>query len=189
MLLPVIDDDKHYWVGEDDLEKLLARGERWLPRHPEREEIVRRYLRRRGPLVREALARLVADEDPEPTTSEAARAREEDVLEEKLSLNDQRIGTVIVVLREAGARSASSSRRRRHARIASRCARCALPRTRSKPCPIARTATSSTAATSSENASCGPGFTARSRYARRTRSPRWRASPSIRACKRPVSPP
>ena len=30
VLIPVLDDDKHYWVGDDEVEKLLRRGEGWL---------------------------------------------------------------------------------------------------------------------------------------------------------------
>ena len=44
VLLPVLDDDKHYWVGDDEVDKLLRRGEGWLAAHPERELIARRYL-------------------------------------------------------------------------------------------------------------------------------------------------
>ena len=57
VLLPVLDDDKHYWTGQDEIEKLLQKGEGWLADHPEREQITRRYLRRRRHLVDEALAR------------------------------------------------------------------------------------------------------------------------------------
>jgi SAM-dependent methyltransferase len=59
VLLPVLDDDKHYWVGADEIDKLLARGGGWLPTHPERDLIVRRYLRHRRHLADDALARLV----------------------------------------------------------------------------------------------------------------------------------
>ena len=45
MLLPVLDDDKHYWVGTDEVDKLLHRGGEWLARHPDRELITDRYLR------------------------------------------------------------------------------------------------------------------------------------------------
>src|SRR5438132_480500 len=45
VLIPVLDADKHYWVGKDEIEKLLRRGEGWLQSHPEREAIVSRYLR------------------------------------------------------------------------------------------------------------------------------------------------
>ena len=37
MLLPVLDDDKHYWVDEAEIEKLLRRGEGWLATHPDRD--------------------------------------------------------------------------------------------------------------------------------------------------------
>ena len=45
VLLPVLDDDKHYWVGDSEVDKLLRRGGAWLAAHPEREFITRRYLR------------------------------------------------------------------------------------------------------------------------------------------------
>jgi hypothetical protein len=45
VLVPVFDNRKHYFVGEDEMEKLLAKGEGWLASHPEKEEITRRYLR------------------------------------------------------------------------------------------------------------------------------------------------
>ncbi len=104
VLLPVLDNDKHYWVGQDELDKLLAKGEGWLSSHPEREQIVQRYLKHQRRLVREALAQLVADEDPDPDVTEEERAHEEETLEQKVSLNEQRIGAVIAALKHAGAR-------------------------------------------------------------------------------------
>ena len=77
VLLPVLDDDKHYWVGQEELDKLLARGEGWLPSHPEREQIARRYLKHQRRLAREALARLVAEEDP-GAEAEAEHEQEEE---------------------------------------------------------------------------------------------------------------
>ena len=104
VLLPVLDDDKHYWVGQEELDKLLARGEGWLPTHPEREQITRRYLKHQRYLAKEALARLVAGEDP-GVEAEAEHEQEEEGLERPLSLNDQRLAAVRRALREAGARS------------------------------------------------------------------------------------
>ena len=54
VLLPVLDDDKHYWVGDDEVDKLLRRGGEWLATHPERELITRRYLRHDRRLTRAA---------------------------------------------------------------------------------------------------------------------------------------
>ena len=48
VLLPVLDDDKHYWVDEAEIEKLMRRGEGWLGAHPERDLIVRRYLKQQA---------------------------------------------------------------------------------------------------------------------------------------------
>ncbi|WP_042363751.1 3' terminal RNA ribose 2'-O-methyltransferase Hen1 [Streptacidiphilus neutrinimicus] len=71
VLLPVLDDAKHYWVAPDEVDKLLARGEGWLAEHPERQLIVRRYFSRRSSLARAAnerleLARLAEADDREP---------------------------------------------------------------------------------------------------------------------------
>ena len=64
VLIPVLDDEKHYYVGDDEVEKLMTRGEGWLQAHPEREAIVNRYLRRQRSLTREALEQLTRDEAP-----------------------------------------------------------------------------------------------------------------------------
>jgi len=66
VLLPVLDDAKHYWVAADEVEKLLTAGGDWLAAHPERDLIVRRYLRRSGTLTRETLARLAESDDADP---------------------------------------------------------------------------------------------------------------------------
>jgi 3' terminal RNA ribose 2'-O-methyltransferase Hen1 len=104
VLLPVLDDDKHYWVGKDEVEKLLLRGEGWLSAHPEREEIVRRYLKHQRYLMREAQARLVEEESGDPDQTAEAEAAEESALEERISLNQQRLGSVLAALRQSGAK-------------------------------------------------------------------------------------
>jgi 3' terminal RNA ribose 2'-O-methyltransferase Hen1 len=106
VLVPVFDNAKHYFVGEDELEKLLAKGSGWLAGHPEKEEITRRYLKFRPGLYREALARLVQEEQPsEAVADERPPAeRAEEVLERPLSLNEQRLGAVLAALRAVGAR-------------------------------------------------------------------------------------
>src|SRR5215212_1449871 len=78
VLLPVLDDDKHYWVDQDEIDKLLRRGETWLADHPARDAIVRRYLRHRPHLAREALARLLEEDQGDPDADEAAHDREEE---------------------------------------------------------------------------------------------------------------
>jgi 3' terminal RNA ribose 2'-O-methyltransferase Hen1 len=104
VLVPVLDDDKHYWVGDDEVEKLLRRGAGWLGSHPERELIAGRYLRHKRDLAREALARLTDEDNPDPDSAEAANAREESGVEERISLNEQRLGAVVAALKGSGAR-------------------------------------------------------------------------------------
>jgi 3' terminal RNA ribose 2'-O-methyltransferase Hen1 len=100
VLLPVLDDDKHYWVGEAEIEKLMRRGEGWLPNHPDRELIVRRYLKRQARLFHPALAQLDEVAPPAVATDEPER---EERLEETMSLRDQRLGSVQAVLKASGA--------------------------------------------------------------------------------------
>ncbi|MFD1933877.1 3' terminal RNA ribose 2'-O-methyltransferase Hen1 [Nonomuraea mangrovi] len=107
VLLPVLDDGKHYWIAPDEVDKLIRAGEGWLAQHPERTLITRRYLGRRRALERTAFARLaeVGDE-----TEEALEPRiEEDKggpLEEKaVPLNTRRREEVVKTLEELGASS------------------------------------------------------------------------------------
>jgi 3' terminal RNA ribose 2'-O-methyltransferase Hen1 len=103
VLIPVLDTDKHYWIGEAEVEKLLRHGEGWLGGHPERELITRRYLRY-APLVRRALAQLVEEEEPAFEEREETRGHDEQALESAVRLKDQRIGAVLAELRQSGAR-------------------------------------------------------------------------------------
>jgi 3' terminal RNA ribose 2'-O-methyltransferase Hen1 len=109
VLVPVFDNAKHYFVGEDELEKLLARGEGWLANHPERDEIARRYLKFQPSLYRQALDRLVQEEQPSETEAgadgdERSTDRSEDALERPISLHEQRIGAVLSAILASGAR-------------------------------------------------------------------------------------
>jgi 3' terminal RNA ribose 2'-O-methyltransferase Hen1 len=105
VLVPVLDDDKHYWVGDDEIEKLLRRGEGWLPQHPERNLITRRYLKHGRRLARIALERLAElDEAPPSEADSLADATAEDAAP-VLRLNDLRVARVAEVLRDSGARS------------------------------------------------------------------------------------
>ncbi|MEQ4719773.1 3' terminal RNA ribose 2'-O-methyltransferase Hen1 [Nonomuraea sp. B19D2] len=81
VLLPVLDDGKHYWIAPDEVDKLIRAGEGWLHGHPERGLITRRYLGRRWALARTALARLAelgdeTEEELEPAVEEDAPAGE-----------------------------------------------------------------------------------------------------------------
>jgi 3' terminal RNA ribose 2'-O-methyltransferase Hen1 len=120
VLIPVLDLKKHYYIDADEIEKLLAKGGDWLPAHPERDLIARRYLRRRSALAREAIARLAeaadagaeeaefaAEAERQPDADgmvEPARNLAEARLEKPLRLHEQRLDRVAEVLKASGAR-------------------------------------------------------------------------------------
>jgi 3' terminal RNA ribose 2'-O-methyltransferase Hen1 len=105
VLIPVLDDDKHYWVGDDEVAKLLKRGEGWLEAHPAKELIVRRYLTHRRRLTRAALERLAPETAEEADDAEAPKPQREEALETPLRLNDQRMAAVTEALKAAGAKT------------------------------------------------------------------------------------
>lgn len=115
VLLPVLDDTKHYWMDADEVDKLLRRGGDWLAGHPDRELITRRYLRADRRLVEDATARLDALEDRAPEEEplpdeqddqdeQGDRAMAEvDAQSAVEPLRQVRLATVLGVLREVGA--------------------------------------------------------------------------------------
>jgi 3' terminal RNA ribose 2'-O-methyltransferase Hen1 len=105
VLIPVLDDDKHYWVGDEEVDKLLARGEGWLAQHPRRDEIAKRYLKHQRRLTRMAMSRLVENGETELEAIDEAAARDEEALERPLTLDERRRLAVVEVLRRHGVRS------------------------------------------------------------------------------------
>ena len=103
VLIPVLDNEKHYWIANDEIEKLLKRGEGWLGAHPEKDLIVSRYLKRQRSLTREALSRLLAEDAPTDEADQTPSV-EPPVTERTPSLHDQRLQTVLSVIRDTGAR-------------------------------------------------------------------------------------
>jgi 3' terminal RNA ribose 2'-O-methyltransferase Hen1 len=103
VLLPVLDDDKHYWVGEDEARKLLDKGGAWLAAHPARGLISRRYLKHRRSLANDVLARLSDDAPDDQAEVDEEHDREEDQVEERISLNQQRLDAVTASVLRTGA--------------------------------------------------------------------------------------
>lgn len=104
VLVPVLDAEKHYWIGKDEVAKLLRKGEGWLAKHPNKEAIVRRYLPRQRQLAREALAQLSDEDNPDPDAVAAKNSEQETKIEEPIRLWQQRMGAVVAVLRSTGAK-------------------------------------------------------------------------------------
>ncbi|MCW7946234.1 methyltransferase type 12 [Streptomyces hygroscopicus] len=108
VLLPVLDDAKHYWVSSDEVDKLLRAGEGWLPDHPEQKLITSRYLSRRWSLTRQAmqrleLVRLAEADDSEVEEIDNAVEAETGTDEKPTPLAVQRRDAIIAALKESGA--------------------------------------------------------------------------------------
>jgi 3' terminal RNA ribose 2'-O-methyltransferase Hen1 len=103
VLIPVFDLRKHYFIGQDEVEKLFAKAGDWLAEHPERELITRRYLARQPGLARQALARLVAEDVPEELDGTVDATDDAVATEREESLHEQRLGAVLSVIRASGA--------------------------------------------------------------------------------------
>ncbi|MDR1306340.1 MAG: 3' terminal RNA ribose 2'-O-methyltransferase Hen1 [Treponema sp.] len=129
VLIPVFDRQKHYWIGEDEVDKLLNHGKGWLPDHPEKTLIARRYFKNLSSLAHTALDRLDNGEAQAPSPDElpvdggtlfysdkdepsgtVADADGNDKNDEpavipRPRLNTQRLETVLGVIKESGAES------------------------------------------------------------------------------------
>ena len=115
VLLPVLDDAKHYWVSTEEVDKLIRAGGDWLAGHPEKELITRRYLSHQKKLTRSALARLAEADDTEP--EELDNAVTEETEDERKPLAVQRREAILAVLRDqrrAPGRRPRLRRRRAH---------------------------------------------------------------------------
>jgi len=105
VLLPVLDDAKHYWVSPDEVDKLIRAGGGWLAGHPHRELITRRYLAHQSVLYRSAIARLAEVDDADAadldnaTDAPLAGAQPD----QPVPLAEQRRRAVLAVLQAAGA--------------------------------------------------------------------------------------
>ncbi len=100
VLIPALDNDKHYYVSQNEIEKLLEKGKGWLSSHPEMEEITRRYLINLGSLSRQAISRLNEEEG-----IEAEEELNQEEKERKETLHQIRLKLVLEQLKKSNAES------------------------------------------------------------------------------------
>lgn len=98
VLLPVLDNDKHYYISENEIDKLIKKGKGWLENHPQKEQITNRYLLHFKSLTRAALNRLKEDDDVLETNEV-----DEKTIKRKETLHQKRLNMVLEKLVELGA--------------------------------------------------------------------------------------
>lgn len=104
VLIPVLDGDKHYWVSEEEVEKLLKHGDKWLKAHPEKEWIIRRYLKHQKSLTRQAMNQFTEESGSLINATEETDSGAEEFLETPLNLNEQRLNAVFQALKKTSAK-------------------------------------------------------------------------------------
>lgn len=107
VLVPVLDNAKHYWIDRSEIDNLLDKGEGWLADHPAKELIARRALKHRPSLAMLALARLAeseGDADDEEQNG-PPKLDPEQALEQPIRLHDLRLDTVVSRLKDRNAAS------------------------------------------------------------------------------------
>ncbi len=115
VLLPVLDDSKHYWVDDAEIDKLLRAGGDWLAAHPERELITHRYLAHQRTLAATAVARLAEVDDTEPEALDNAVPDAPDSTglgtpPHRNSLAQRRREAVLAVLRDTVLKDSAAAR-------------------------------------------------------------------------------
>jgi 3' terminal RNA ribose 2'-O-methyltransferase Hen1 len=106
VLIPVFDYRKHYWIGDEEVDKLLSHGSGWLEKHPEKVFITRRYFSKLGHFTRRALERLDRLDNGEGGAESPAEEEEPEAVPLKAPrLNEQRLLAVLGELKAGGAKS------------------------------------------------------------------------------------
>jgi 3' terminal RNA ribose 2'-O-methyltransferase Hen1 len=104
VLIPVFDRQKHYWVGAEEVDKLLRHAGDWLPSHPEKAYITGRYLNRQRSLVSMAFGRLADSNAADGETLGSEPENREEKIDKKMNLNTRRLGSVVAALKNCGAK-------------------------------------------------------------------------------------
>ena len=104
VLIPVLDNEKHYFITQDEVDKLLQKGKGWLENHPSKDLIVSRYLINIKSLVRSAFNILAEEENAAQSGTEEGSDSPLQK-EKKERLHDQRLNAVTEKLKMSGAKS------------------------------------------------------------------------------------
>ena len=97
VLIPVFDAAKHYYITENEIDKLLKHGSGWLDNHPMKEKIIRRYFVKVRSYAKDAIEQMSMTEE---NSAGGAYPMKEDVEEkanteaEFVSLDRQRLEAV-----------------------------------------------------------------------------------------------
>lgn len=104
VLIPVFDKQKHYFIQEDEIHKLLSHGEGWLAGHPYRDKIAQRYFSAKRSYARRAIDKLLEDEGAGPAAENGGNGGS-DEQKVRSPLNTLRMEAVKAEVLKSGASS------------------------------------------------------------------------------------
>ncbi len=93
VLIPVFDKNKHYYIQEDEIQKLLGHGEGWLADHPYRKKIAQRYFDAKRSYARRAISKLIEEEEIEEEELEAEETEPEETEPEETETEESETET------------------------------------------------------------------------------------------------
>lgn len=104
VLLGVFDNDKHYSISKQEIEKLMDKGDGWLSTHPERDFITRRYLRNIGTLTKLAMRHFEEEDAEKGENTEGGSVGETPTETQKIKVNlhQQRLEAAAEQLKQNG---------------------------------------------------------------------------------------
>lgn len=104
VLIPVFDTQKHYFMRQDEVTKLISHGEGWLASHPYKELITKRYFKSSRYYADKALE-LLLEEGADNKDTDGSGEETEEEKEAHTPLNVQRLNAVKDAVLASGASS------------------------------------------------------------------------------------
>lgn len=106
VLIPVFDKQKHYYMSEDEIDKLLRHGKGWISSHPKKNQIIHRYFDMKRSYANKTIAKLLEMESEiEETTVTDDTTETMPQTQKRVPLNTQRMEAVKNAVLSSGAQS------------------------------------------------------------------------------------
>jgi 3' terminal RNA ribose 2'-O-methyltransferase Hen1 len=108
VLLPVFDNEKHYYISKQEIEKLISKGGEWLVTHPKKEFIIKRYLRNINTLTKTAITHFedsdLENNSPNDSIEEVILSKNT-ISEKKANLHQLRLDAALIELKKNGSKT------------------------------------------------------------------------------------
>ena len=104
VLVAALDDEKHDWLSDDEIDKILQQGAQWIDDHPLKTTILQRYEKLGSRYADTAIARLEEDDSFDMEAAQSERTWKAIAAKKPNNLNQQRLTAVIQALEQQNAK-------------------------------------------------------------------------------------